>query len=183
MRGWHHGSILASHLIQNSPHSIINNRYSHVSETFSCFSGQSTCLCFLVRRSRFIHENWPEWWEQELSQQRPSNTHKNWEGIRQADGNIWSGPANPQVFTLWRAQGKRKQRRHDTRCFPHLPRHPRTTHIDAHTRRHQSFWMKTWVWTKVWSVRPCCVAGKQRALMRHLCICRVPACGLVNGSK
>lgn len=87
-------------------------------------------------------------------------------------------------FSLCRVRGKGKQRRHETRCFLPLPLHPHTSlYTHTHTRKHQSVWMKTWVWTKVWSVRPCCVAGEQRALMQHLNICRVPACGSVNGSK
>ena len=56
---------------------------------------------------------------------------------------------------------------------------PTHTNSRAHIKGFSG--LKTWV--KSGQTDSCCVAEKQKALMRHLNTCRVPACGLVNGSK
>lgn len=120
MNGRHRGSILALYLWQRHfPHSTDNNRYS-------CVRSQSTCLCFLVRRSRFIRENWPEWWEQELR-------------FKQLGRHLSNGRNSPK--STQKASGFSLRsvmwRRNEARRFLHLCAH-KSTHLDEDLRMNWS---------------------------------------------
>ena len=101
-------------------------------------------------------------------------------------GAVWSGPPRPRGFSLWRAEtrGSKWDMRRDAFFIVYDTHIQACVHIDAHTCRHQRFGIKTWAWTKVWSVRPCCAARKQKWLWCYILIyARSQPVVLVNGSN
>lgn len=100
------------------------------------------CLHFLVRRSQFIHENWPEWWEQELwlspqHHSSPQTTAK--ASVKQTE----QSEVDLQTWLVYslRSRDRGKQGRHEMRGFLHLPWHP---HTSSNSHPHADIWAFGW---------------------------------------
>lgn len=174
MGSWFYDGVLASYLIQqHSSHSIDNNRYScvrsHTNQPVYTFLSEDHSLFMRTgqngenRNCGFLHS------VHQIHKELERHPSSRWNNIKRT--------CKPTGFE------SEQQRRGEAEETWDKMLSLSSMLVHAHTWTHQSFWMKTWAWTKVWSVKPCCVAGKQTALMQHLNVCRVPACGLVNESK